>query len=502
MKQHRNVGTVRIVYAQLFAAALLVVSCLAISWLSNRIATAQVYGMTDKLYVVNSFIGAFDRCEKAVYDYRWIESWEDGPARAELVRNNMADMDTYLKEMTRGFTAADGSLYHDSRALQNMLPHYFDFVNSFLTLMEQGDRNEAIAVYYQKENLVTLIRSYSTTFMLDRVQASQAEYSLTQERIDLLWLLQAFICVLALLLVGYFAFSLTNILSPIGKLVEASKAMGRENFDIPDIETNTRNREILQLVDAFNQMKHSANQLINTLMEHNRTLALLHQTEAKVLESQKLAEEAKLQSLRSQINPHFLFNTLNTICRVARLEKAAKTEGLILSLSKVFRHSLRSDTSPTTLADEMSVTREYFKIQQTRFGERMQLDWRISSQCDPEELLVPPFILETMVENAVKHGISARSKGGRIVVRTWKQGQRLWISVADTGEGIDEDKLEKIKRALKEGDGSGVGIGLGNIARRLKAMYEDGEVRIESRKGCATVVQLAFTPENCKEDEP
>ena len=78
MKQHRNVGTVRIVYAQLFAAALLVISCLAISWLSNRIATAQVYGMTDKLYVVNSFIGAFDRCEKAVYDYRWIESWEDG----------------------------------------------------------------------------------------------------------------------------------------------------------------------------------------------------------------------------------------------------------------------------------------------------------------------------------------------------------------------------------------------------------------------------------------
>ena len=76
MKQHRNVGTVRIVYAQLFAAALLVVSCLSISWLSNRIATAQVYEMTDKLYVVNSFIGAFDRCEKAVYDYRWIESWK------------------------------------------------------------------------------------------------------------------------------------------------------------------------------------------------------------------------------------------------------------------------------------------------------------------------------------------------------------------------------------------------------------------------------------------
>lgn len=69
--------------------------------------------------------------------------------------------------------------------------------------------------------------------MLDRVQASQAEYSLTQERIDLLWLLQAFICVLALLLVGYFAFSLTNILSPIGKLVEASKAMAVKTLIVP-----------------------------------------------------------------------------------------------------------------------------------------------------------------------------------------------------------------------------------------------------------------------------
>lgn len=139
-------------------------------------------------------------------------------------------------------------------------------------------------------------------------------------------------------------------------------------------------------------------------------------------------------------------------------------------------------------------------LQQMRFGKRVQYE----TGCDPEtmEILVPSFMLQPLVENAVKHGISARSKGGRIVVRTWKQGQRLWISVADTGEGIDEDKLEKIKRALKEGDGSGVGIGLGNIARRLKAMYEDGEVRIESRKGCATVVQLAFTPENCKEDEP
>ena len=138
-------------------------------------------------------------------------------------------------------------------------------------------------------------------------------------------------------------------------------------------------------------------------------------------------------------------------------------------------------------------------LQQMRFGKRVQYE----TDCAPEtmELLVPSFMLQPLVENAVKHGLSARGRGGRIVVRSWKRERRLWISVADTGEGIDRKKLEQIKKALKSGGESGVGIGLGNISRRIRAMYEDGELFIESKKGCATVVQLAFTPETCREDE-
>ena len=84
----------------------------------------------------------------------------------------------------------------------------------------------------------------------------------------------------------------------------------------------------------------------------------------------------------------------------------------------------------------MSVTREYFKIQQTRFGERMQLDWRISSQCDPEDLLVPPFILETMVENAVKHGLEPKPQGGLVRVRIYMKEEILHLIVVDNGCGI------------------------------------------------------------------
>ena len=276
-----------------------------------------------------------------------------------------------------------------------------------------------------------------------------------------------------------------NIVEPVVMLAGQADRIRKNDFSGPEL-TAEGEEAISRLIRSFNKMKQATRGYIEALKEKNET--------------ERQLEAVRLQLLKNQINPHFLFNTLNMIAGTAQIEDAAATEKMIQALSRLFRYNLKSTASVMPLERELKVVQDYMYLQQMRFGKRVQYE----TGCDPEtmEILVPSFMLQPLVENAVKHGISARSKGGRIVVRTWKQGQRLWISVADTGEGIDEDKLEKIKRALKEGDGSGVGIGLGNIARRLKAMYEDGEVRIESRKGCATVVQLAFTPENCKEDEP
>ena len=276
-----------------------------------------------------------------------------------------------------------------------------------------------------------------------------------------------------------------NIIEPVVMLAGQADRIRKNDCSGPELTAEGED-EISRLIRSFNKMKQATRGYIEALKEKNET--------------ERQLEAVRLQLLKNQINPHFLFNTLNMIAGTAQIEDAAATEKMIQALSRLFRYNLKSTASVMPLERELKVVQDYMYLQQMRFGKRVQYE----TGCDPEtmEILVPSFMLQPLVENAVKHGISARSKGGRIVVRTWKQGQRLWISVADPGEGIDEDKLEKIKRALKEGDGSGVGIGLGNIARRLKAMYEDGEVRIESRKGCATVVQLAFTPENCKEDEP
>lgn len=121
-------------------------------------------------------------------------------------------------------------------------------------------------------------------------------------------------------------------------------------------------------------------------------------------------------------------------------------------------------------------------LQKMRFGQRVRYD----TDCAPETLdvLVPSFVLQPLVENSIKHGLSKESKGGRIFIRTWMRGERLWISVSDTGVGMEEERLQQIRVALNDGTENEIGIGVGNIYRRVHGLYEDGEMFIYSKKGC------------------
>ena len=202
----------------------------------------------------------------------------------------------------------------------------------------------------------------------------------------------------------------------------------------------------------------------------------------------------RLQMLKSQINPHFLFNTLNMIASTAQIEDAVATEKMITALSRLFRYNLKSAGTVMPLERELKIIQDYMYLQKMRFGQRVRYD----TDCAPETLdvLVPSFVLQPLVENSIKHGLSKESKGGRIFIRTWMRGERLWISVSDTGVGMEEERLQQIRAALNDGTENEIGIGVGNIYRRVHGLYEDGEMFIYSKKGCGTAVQLAFTPKD------
>ena len=268
-----------------------------------------------------------------------------------------------------------------------------------------------------------------------------------------------------------------NIVRPMVELAEDSRRIGENDFTGPDTHAEGGD-EIASLVRAFCTMKASTRGSIEALTEKHKM--------------EKQLDEVRLQMLKNQINPHFLFNTLNMIASTAQIEDAATTEKMIHALSRLFRYNLKSTDSVMPLERELKVVQDYMYLQQMRFGQRIRYDTDCNQ--DTLEVLVPSFALQPLVENAIIHGISPKGQGGRIHVRSWMEGRRIWISVADTGRGMARERLEEIRRALARGEEKATGVGVGNIYRRVHGMYQDGEIFIYSSEGRGTVVQMAFTP--------
>lgn len=288
------------------------------------------------------------------------------------------------------------------------------------------------------------------------------------------------------------AISLTRVLSntlikPIVRLAHCSRKIAHNDFSGEDLTVPNKD-EMGELVSAFNKMKHSTEGYINTLKTNNEMAELLHKEEMERVEMEKQLDTARLDLLKSQINPHFLFNTLNMIGCMAKLEDAATTERMIYSMGNLFRYNLKTSEQFVPLEQELKVVQDYVYIQQMRFGSRIQYDSSI--EVDAGKIIIPAFTLQPVVENAIIHGLSKKESGGRLYVRIWQDGSRAVISVADTGLGMEEEQRIKLEEALRGRKTSRVGIGLGNIYKRIHILYENGDMRIYSRAGCGTVVQM------------
>jgi sensor histidine kinase YesM len=191
--------------------------------------------------------------------------------------------------------------------------------------------------------------------------------------------------------------------------------------------------------------------------------------------------------LKSQVNPHFLFNTLNLISCMARLEDAPDTDRMILSLSGIFRYNLRTKEQIVLLDQELEALDDYIHIQQTRFGGR--ITYRKQIEVDPTGVSIPSFTLQPIVENAFIHGLSRCEQNGRIFLRIWQKDDNLYLSVMDNGAGMDENQLAELKNRMMRSEQTGRGIGLGNISRRISMLYPEGDLRIHSKPNRGTVIQ-------------
>jgi len=201
--------------------------------------------------------------------------------------------------------------------------------------------------------------------------------------------------------------------------------------------------------------------------------------EAKLEEQERLLMQAKLDALSSQINPHFLFNTLNSISSLIRLHpEQART--MVIRLARIMRRRLRTQEHFAPLRDELDFIEDYLSIETARFGDKL----RVIKDVDPDTLdaLVPSMLLQPLVENCIKHGISGKVDGGAITLRTRRRAGRLAIEVEDDGVGIPEAELSGILNK---------GIGVNNVRERLKVLYsQDYRMLIDSQPGRGTRIEI------------
>ncbi|KPF92725.1 histidine kinase [Novosphingobium sp. AAP83] len=204
-------------------------------------------------------------------------------------------------------------------------------------------------------------------------------------------------------------------------------------------------------------------------------------------EYKRAAKAAELRSLRYQVNPHFLFNTLNSLSALVMVGRAEQAERMIQSISRFYRHSLAGDpTQDMPLADEIALQRHYLDIEAVRFPERLKCEFDV-----PDDLMsacVPGMILQPLVENSIKYAVSATIRPVTVRISAREAGGFLILTVADDGPG--------------EGFvGGGTGIGLGNVRSRLAARFGESEAKVESGSlpagGYATVLTMPLVRKEC-----
>ncbi|MBW4082778.1 sensor histidine kinase [Paenibacillus sp. S150] len=250
----------------------------------------------------------------------------------------------------------------------------------------------------------------------------------------------------------------------VKRLSRHMQKVTNEKFELIRIEEGRD--EIGGLIHNFNRMTTRINSLINDVYKL--------EIQKKNLEMERV--RAELNFLQSQMNPHFLFNTLNAILVVCTKNNYSDVTDIVKSLSRLLRRLLSWKEDLVSLEEEISFIEMYLKIEKFRFRDKFDYVFDIDEQS--KRYKIPKLSMQPLVENSCKHGLQTIEGRGIITVKTAVEDNRLQVTVSDNGKGIEAGQLKELMNAVREEDSSGANIGLRNVCRRLELYYED-QVRFE-----------------------
>ena len=259
----------------------------------------------------------------------------------------------------------------------------------------------------------------------------------------------------------------------------------RENDELVKVEFNGGSDEIAHLMSGYNTM----------VDEVNRLIQIVYKDRLKEQEMSIARQKAELLALHSQINPHFMFNALESIRMHSLIKGELETAEMVQKLALMERQYVNWDSDMITIAQEVTSVEAYLLLQKYRFGDRLQYEISVEEACNKE--VIPKLTVVTFVENACVHGMENKTSESHVFLRVYTKDSDTIIEVEDTGNGMSEDKLDEIKRKAEtinlEDLKNDKHVGIYNALLRLKMTMGAGyKFDIESEEGIGTLIQITI----------
>lgn len=434
-------------------------------------------GRMEKIYVSNvnldGLLGALEEVHSNMTEYLDTKSSDSLDA---YYRSDQTFRD-YL-ELFNSNTSSDEMLLSEKN-ITNLSMDYLKMVENTI-LAKRGRNVEQYSIYYEEAcRKYDVVEKFIYSLNNARFRSNNKSYRVLLRSLSYLEIINVVLLILASVLAVFLIYLFTGtIISPLQELSNAAKQVSEGDFDVV-VQPTDNEDEIGILSKTFAQMLDSIRRYVVQIRESIQKESAMKEKEL-MMEGQM--KDAQLKYLQAQINPHFLFNSLNAGAQLAMLEGADKTTVFIDNMASFFRYNISKLEEDTTIDDELKMVDNYIYILNVRFAGDIHYEKKVDE--DFGSIKVPSMIVQPLVENAVNYGIRDIDREKIIEISCTRTEEYIELSVWDNGKGVSKERIEEILSGNYEPDKASShsnGVGLGNVMGRLSLYFgEDNLLDIRS----------------------
>ena len=375
-------------------------------------------------------------------------------------RNLLSDLNHQVTDSTAG--SMEKNIYNISQS-------YLAIADEAIEAKRARNTGKYRTAYNEATDYYNFLTAYIYSLNNQQFLANSRNYQSLEVSLRLIERMNTLVTIaMALFNIFLIIIMVNQITRPLLLLASASNQVAAGNFDV-ELPPVVSDDELGVVTLAFSKMVISIQEYIEKVKS---SIKAEKEAQERELLMETHLKEAQLRYYQAQINPHFLFNSLNAGAQMAMMEDAEKTYSFIQNMADFFRYSMKSLNTDVDLQEEIELVDNYVSIMNVRFSG--DIHYEKSIDCDITGVRVPCMIIQPAVENAISYGIRNISREGRIRLEVHREGSEILIYVRDNGIGISSERLQDIrsgKTAHTSSDKNSNGVGLGNVQKRLNLYY-------------------------------